>query len=160
MDRRPFELRLNLGDRAVEITESLGRIDLDNLRDEVQDAGALSVFYGSLHARAKRRASEAELTRDTVAAELRKRLRGAAFGRGEKVTETALADLAETHQDYQEAAKRHLKLQEQADILEGVKFTIARKQSTCEALVSLLVQEELARREPRIPQRTPFIPRS
>lgn len=157
MAKRPptFKATLDFGDRAVEVTDALGRIDLDDLRGETEDAGALSIFYGGLHARAKRRASEAEEAKDVAWARLAREYRQAALKRNEKPVNDQVDAHVQTHPEYQAAVTHWLDMQEQADLMESVKFTMARKQSHLEAISQLLVQEELARRGPVPPRRTP-----
>jgi hypothetical protein len=155
-----FTVKLDFGGQKAEVSDALGRIDLDNLRDEVQDAGAQVIYYGGLHARAKRRASEAETLRDVTWSRLAKEARDNAFKRNDKLTDKAVGEFVQTHAEYQAAVQHWLDTTEQADLLENVKFTLARKQSTLEAIASLLIQEEFARRGPALsapvpPRRTP-----
>lgn len=152
-----FSANIDFGDRKAEVSDSLGRIDLENLHDEVQDAGAQVIFYGGLHARAKRRASDAETLKDVTWSRLAKQEREKALLRNTKLTDRAVEELVQTLPEYQAAVQHWLDATEQADLLENVKFTLARKQSTLEAMMPLLLQEVAARRGPT-PSHEPILP--
>lgn len=153
-----LDLHLDLGDRTVQVVDGLGRIDMDNLREETEEAGAQCLWFGTLHARAKKRADAAKLARDVQAATIAKQVRAVAIGRAERPTDKTVADAVLLHPDYQRAAHVYLDAQEQADVLENVKFTLARKQDTCRALAAITADEHFARQGPRDggPRRMPM----
>lgn len=149
--KRPnnLEQTLDLGDRSVQVADGLGRLDMDNLLEETEEAGAQCIWFGTLHARARRHAGELRLQRDVQAATLARDYRAGAVQRAEKPpTDKAVADYVLLNPDYQRAYRAHLDAEEKADVLENVKFTLARKQETCRAMAGLITAEHFARRGP------------
>lgn len=139
-------MEVNLGDRAVAIVDSLGRIDLDNLRREVEEAGANSLWWGVLTAQARRRAGEAKLALEIEEGRLYAEHQQAAANRGEKLTVDAIRSLVRLDPRYREAATLHLTAVESAEAVESAKYALVEKARTLQALAGLVMQEEWARR--------------
>jgi len=152
--------RVDVGNRTIDLVGSLGRIDLDNLAEETQTTGMVALWWGDFAARAKKRASTFELRKDVVWAQLSMEKRQDLLQRAEKSTEDLVRSMITTDLRYQQAYTEWLQAVEDADKIESAKFTIARKQSTLEALAPLLFQEHAARRPPvlDLPQATTIAP--
>lgn len=145
---------INHGPQAVEVAESLGRINLDNLREEMEVVNAESVWWGTVHASAKRRSNEAKAHMEVVRAQLRNLIRQtAAAGQipGSKErgpTVDAVNDGVILHPDFQAAQQAYFVAEEQSDVAETAKFALVRKSEQLTSLAVLVVQEEMARRFP------------
>jgi hypothetical protein len=150
------EVFIDLGDRKVRIAESFGRIDLENLAGEIEESGAYCVFYAMLAARAHRREGDAKRALDVKMATLARRTRADAIVRGEKTTENAVTESVQVHPEYEQAYQDWLQARENYELVESVKFSLARKQDTCKELVALLLQERFATTlPPQVPYETP-----
>lgn len=157
---------VDVGNRTIELVDGLGRIDLDNMAEETQETGAVALWWGDFAARAKKRAGQFGLRKDVVRAQLSMEKRQELVQRGEKITEGLVDSMITTDLRYQQAYNEWLQAVEDADKIESAKFTIARKQSTLQALAPLLFQEHAARRPPVVdpvattnaPVRTPVAP--
>lgn len=140
--------RVRAGDREIEMVSSLGRIDLDNLRNEIEETGAEAVWWGILAGEAKRKAGQAKLFLEQTEARLGKEARTLALQRAVKTTNDAVREEIVLHPDYGAAYKQWVDAEADASMVDSAKFTIARKQSTLEQLTGLLFAEEGARRDP------------
>src|SRR3990167_8523625 len=121
--------------------QALGRLNLDNLREEISQVGAEAIWWAVLSAQARRAENDEKLNLDILKAQLAKDYRTQAVARGERATDASTQEAVLIDPRHQDAARRYLNAQESANILESVKFTLARKQSTLEALAGLVVQE-------------------
>jgi hypothetical protein len=138
--------QIDIGDRTVHLVESLARIDLDNLHEEVETTGEVALWWGNFSAQAKRRAADFKLALEILEAQLSLEKRQQILKQGEKITEDFVKNLLRTDPRYAEASRAYLDAQEAADKIESAKFTIARKQENLSALTPLLFPEEGARR--------------
>jgi hypothetical protein len=148
MDDRTIA-NLDIGDRTVNLVESLARIDLDNLSRETEEIGVTALWWGHLAAQARRRANELEFVRDHIKAELGKEARIKLKQMGERVTEDGVKEIVMLDPRYKVAFDRHLDAEAAANTIDSAKFTIARKQSHMEALTPLLLAEHNANQAPR-----------
>jgi hypothetical protein len=146
----------HLDDRTVQIIASLGRIDTENLRQEVEEVGASAVWWGVLTAEARRQAGLATMQEDLAKANLNKSLREEAVGRGEKPTVDQIAAAILAHKDTQAARLATLNAEANASMIESVKYAIVQKSKTLEALAGLIVEELRARQDPSAPRRIPL----
>lgn len=153
-------MEVDLGDRKARIAESLGRIDMENLTSEIEECGAQSVFYAMLCARAHRREGDAKRTLDVKMATLARKTRSDAVARGEKTTENSVTESVQVHPEYMSAYEEWLKAREAYEVVESVKFSLARKQDTCRELVTLLAQERAATTVSMLPAQRPYQDRS
>jgi hypothetical protein len=149
MPRDDSRTSYQFGGRAVEIANSLGRINLDNLRDEIQETGAEAMWFGTLSAQARRVANEAKLDLDIFTAQLDQEYRRQSEARAVKATEDNIKSQVKLDPRYRTKYVEYLQAEEKASVVESAKFTIARKQSTLENLVGLLIAEEAATRPAR-----------
>ena len=140
---------IRAGDRELQIVDSLGRIDLDNLRDEIQSTGPEAIWFGILTGEAKRRAGRAKLFLEQTEARLGKQARQDALARAVKTTNDAVREEVVLHPEYGAAYEQWVDAEADAQIVESAKYAVARKQSTLEQLVGLLMAEEGARRDPQ-----------
>lgn len=155
MKRRSTDIDMpaDLGDRVIQVTQSLGRIDLDNLGEEIEESGAWATFYGMMSARATRRADTAEALKDEMFARAKLRAREDAQRRSVRLTDEQAKELASVDADYLAAQKEWIARKEAAKLVESTMFTLGRKQATCQELVRLLTEERLAHLPPK-PQKT------
>ena len=59
----------DMKDRSIKIVESLGRINLDNLMDEVAEAGAQTIWWSTLAAMAGKELNTAQLALERLKAD-------------------------------------------------------------------------------------------
>ncbi len=149
--------------QAVEVTESLGRISMDNLREEVENTGAEAVWWGQIAASARHAADQARAHMEVVRAQLRNAVRQAAMAgypgptgrRDPSTTVDAINDGVVLHPDFQAAQAAYFAAEEKAMIAESVKYAVVQKgQHLANHLGHLVVQEELARRSATTPAPT------
>lgn len=149
-------LSLRLPERTVDITQSLGRIDFDDLRGEMSRTGGEVVWYGILTAAAKRRASQAELASRVVEARLAKKYRLHARQMSEKTTNDEIKEAVRLDPDYAAACEALFAAEEQASILESCKFALVQKQRDLNSATSAqAVQAERLHSHDDRPMRSP-----
>jgi hypothetical protein len=85
-----FKESLNLQGQTVSIGDELGRIDLDNLKQEIAETEARHIFYGICHAKAGRLANLAKLHVDITKAQVEKDIRTRSVSLDRKMTEAAV----------------------------------------------------------------------
>lgn len=143
----------NIGDRTIQLVETMFTLDLDDLRGENERVGALSGWFAEWAARAKRRAGDLELALEVTTAALALEKRQHLVRQGEKSTEDHIKNLVRTDPRYAEAYRAWLDAQEVADKVESAKFTVARNHENLGHFAPLLFSEMAARRGPReLPQ--------
>lgn len=151
--------------RAISIAESLGKIDLDNLREEVAETGSEAVWYGVLAAQTRRVANLAKLELEILQAQLGKETRqgmanrGLQAGRGE-FTADGVRDLVTTDPRYRAAYEAYLTAEEHASIVESAKFAVVQKTKTLESLVPLLFPQQRIHDDLRDRSPAPHVPRT
>src|SRR5229473_1884121 len=126
--------QVDIGTRTINMVESLGRIDMDNLREEIEETGAIALWWGDYSARARRLANDLKFQSEIVHAEVAQMVRREMVKKGERVTEDQVKEQCRLDTTYQAAYRAYLDAEADAEKIESAKFTIARKQSTCEAL--------------------------
>lgn len=146
--QRVFETLVMPGDRAVEITESIGRINLDDLRGELEATGGQVVWLGVVAAQARRRANATKVALDVQLAALDKMTRNRMAANGEKPTEAAVTASIRLDPAYLSVYEVHHEALYAAEVAESAKYACVQKMKNLESLAGLLVQEELARRGP------------
>lgn len=129
--------KLHLPDRTVEITDTLGRIDYDDLKGESERIGAEVIWFGVLAAAAKRRASQATLATRVKEASLFKKYRQRAKALGEKVTEGDLKESVHLDPEYAKVFEELFEKEEQASIIESTKFALVQKSRDLNALTNV-----------------------
>lgn len=142
--------QVDLGDRVAQIVASLGRIDTENLKLEVEEVGATAVWWGLLNAEAQRQAGLASLDEELTKARLNKIVREEAIARGEKPTVDQVAAMILAHPDSQNARLATLNAEANASMIESVKYAVVQKSKTLEALAGMIVEELRARVDPSI----------
>jgi hypothetical protein len=147
---------IDLGDRVVQLVASLGRINTENLKQEVEEVGATAVWWGLLNAEAQRQAGLAKLDEELTEARLNKTVREEAIARGEKPTVDQVAAMIQVHAETQAARLATLNAEANASMIESVKYAVVQKSKTLEALASMITEELRAR---LVPHSTPSIPR-
>jgi len=138
--------RVTLRERSLEITRQLGRINTDNLKEEVEDSGADSIFWGVQAAHASADAEKAKLRVEVVKAEIGKQRRQQNTLGGAKSTERSIEEDIILDERYQAAMAAQIDAFERAGVLNSVRFAVDRKQKTLESLSNLLTLELMARR--------------
>jgi len=138
----------DMKDRSIKIVESLGRINLDNLMDEVAEAGAQTIWWSTLAAMAGKELNTAQLALERLKAEVGRSARVDANRRGDKITERGVEESVLTSLEVQKLQDHIVELQFNLSLLTDVKFAMNRKASTLESLAQLIVQEVNARKGP------------
>ena len=155
--------RVLVNGQAADLVESLGRINLDNLTEEVQETGAEQIWWGIMAARAERQAAQADFDTKTLRAEKRRQYRADAVNRGEQpgrggFTNDAIDDAVQLDPAYQSAARKALEAREAAEMVQSAKYAIIQKNDNIGNLAPLLSQERYARAEPPRPSTRPRTP--
>ena len=130
--------------RAIKITESLGRLDLDNLKGEIREIGSTAVWWGILTANAKRRANDTKLSVEIIKAQLGREKRQSFEARGIKITERAIEEEMVLDPRYREVMEAYHQAQETADTVESTKYAIVGKSQNLAALAPMIAQEARA----------------
>jgi hypothetical protein len=133
--------------RALELTRTVGRIDLDNLSEEVAGVGAEVIWWGMLAAEAAADVDTAKLRVETVRAQSARayRDRMALNSATTRVTEAMVTEeLALTPAVY-DAEQALTQATENAGVLRAVHFALGGKQRTLESLAGLVGQTLRAR---------------
>ncbi len=139
--------KVSRGDgRDAEIVESLGRLDLDNVKGETEETGAEALWFGEVAARAKKTARDLRLAYDVTRARAANEARLNFNAKGERYTVDQVKEAVDLHEKVQRAFAAWSDAEYQADLAESAKFTLARKHEHLQHLSGLLNQELLARR--------------
>jgi hypothetical protein len=153
---------VNRGDgRAAQIMESLGRLDLDNLKSETEETGAESIWFGEVAAKAKKVARDLKLAYDVARARAAEDVRRSAapggLRSGERITDSLIKEGADLNPLVHKAHAAWSQAEYEADLAESAKFALARKHEHLQHLTGLLSAELNARGllTPR-PNRTPI----
>jgi hypothetical protein len=121
------------------ISDTLGRIDLDNLSREIEGCNAESVWWGVAAADADLAADRAKSLMDSVQADLNQRFRTKAAGT--RITDDAVKALTATHPEYREAQDAYFQAKRNASVIESVKYAVVQKARNLEKLTALLLAE-------------------
>jgi hypothetical protein len=148
----------HLDDRTIQILASIGRIDTENLKQEVEEVGASAIWWGLLTAEAKRQSGLAFMQEDLTKARLNKTVRDDAMAKGDKPTVDQVAAMIQAHPEMQAARLHALNGEATASMIESVKYALVQKSKTLEALAGMIVEELRARQDPTptAPRRTPL----
>jgi hypothetical protein len=139
--------------RSYELVDSLGKINLDNLSEEISETGAEQIWWGILSAQARKRSRIAEFNAKQVRARRRRHFRKEATDRGETpgrglFTNDAIDDAVNLDAEYIKALHDEFDAEEAANVVESAKFTIIRKNENLGHLAGVVAQELAAKREP------------
>lgn len=132
--------------RTIPITDTVGRIDLDDLKREISEIGSEQTWWGILSANADRRANDAKLTLEITKAQIGREKRQSFEARGIKVTERAIEEELILDPRYQDATKLYHEAVETASIMESTKFSVVNKATNLGALAPLVAEEVRADR--------------
>lgn len=141
-----FRESLALPDRTVEISSSIGAIDLDNFAGEIQTAGGTAVWYGVLHARATAAFRRAKVREAIASAQIGRVKRQEAIARDKKSTERSIEEEVLLDMDYQAAQEQTIQAEERMLILDAAHREAGQKSRSLEKLSSLVGAELFARR--------------
>lgn len=131
-------------ERTLEITRSLGEIDLENLSREVREIGGHSIWWGVLAAQGaadhERACDHLKIVEATAGNQLRFEHQRA----GDKFTVDSIRDEVMLTDTAKAARMAVIDTKERADILRAVSYSIGGKQRTLESLSANIGREILA----------------
>ena len=136
-----FKESVDLRDRQVEITESVGQVDFDNLQREVSEAGATAIWYGILAAKANTLHEQAKLRVDIVKAQLSGKTRAAALALDKKATERSIEEAVLLDPEYKIVMDEMIKAEESMWILRAARTAAEQKHRNLDNLAGMLHQE-------------------
>lgn len=141
-----FKEVLALPERNVEISSSIGAIDLDNFAGEVQKAGATAVWFGVLHAKATAAFRRAKVREAIVAAQIGRTKRQEALALDKKSTERSIEEAVILDREYQAVQEQTIQAEERMLILDAAHREAGQKSRSLEKLSPLVGAELFARR--------------
>lgn len=133
--------------RSIELTKQIGRIDLDNLANEVSEVGADVVWWGMLANEAATDVEAAKLHVETVKAQQGKtyRERMSVMNPSTRVTEAMVTEHLALDATVQSAQALYLDAFERAGIMRSTHFALAGKQRILENMAGRIGQDLYAR---------------
>jgi hypothetical protein len=147
-----FRQHIDLGDRAMDLHDAMGRVNFDDLKGEFEEAGPVALYIGALAARARRLADSAKYDLEQTEARASRNARQEYAARGERLTDAGAEEAKRLNPEVHAAQARYLDAKEAGDVLENAKFALARRQEWFKSLTGLLVAEMTARRDPALDQ--------
>jgi hypothetical protein len=145
----------------IDVFDDFGRVDLEDLPNEIDRTGGRSVFWGIAAADAKTRANGLEHDAKVLRAAVALRIRKEARDLGNKMTEGEVAERVTTDPDVMAADRAALEAEGTAARIQPVIYSTVQKNRTLQELAGIVRDDRNALRPYRSPQdMNPVIPRA
>jgi hypothetical protein len=138
--------------KNLEVLDTLGRIDFDDLAGEIARTGGEAIFWGIASADAKARANQADLKAKVTRVQVSQRFRKLARELGEKSTEGSIGESTTLDPEVTETEQAAIEAERVAGLIQAVLFAIVQKSKTLGELAGVVRDERAAGR--RLPDWT------
>lgn len=132
--------------RNMDVLDTFGRVDFDDLTGEVDRAGGEAVFWGIASADAKARSNQAAHDAKVVKVRVAQKVREEARTLGAKLTESDVAERVQLATEVLEVEQKMLDAERTAGLILSIIYAVSQKNRTLQELSGIVRDERAALR--------------